>query len=151
MVKRSLRCFPNLMCGPAWHRPMSGRRGGGSTRKSIGARAQDQILDVSMCFVSGFRRVRFPESPGAILPRPWLLCRKSACRVAQSQQILLHREIDRLKTAAVLMRGELTSKQGHVGRLEILLRERLQRIDELNGKFDQLRDQNKSYPPRTGT
>jgi hypothetical protein len=26
MVKRSLRCFPNLVCGPAWHLPMSGRR-----------------------------------------------------------------------------------------------------------------------------
>jgi len=38
MVKRSLRCFLNLVCGPAWHRPMSGRRWGGSTRKSIGAR-----------------------------------------------------------------------------------------------------------------
>src|SRR6516165_7583167 len=22
MVKRSLRCFPNLVCGPAWHRPI---------------------------------------------------------------------------------------------------------------------------------
>jgi len=41
MAKRSLRRFPNLVSGPAWLRPMPWRRWGGSARKSIVARGDD--------------------------------------------------------------------------------------------------------------
>jgi hypothetical protein len=53
----------------------------------------------------------------------------------------LERENDALKTAIVSLRRELTDKEGHVDRLKFLLRERLTRIDELNGKLEQSRQQ----------
>jgi predicted nuclease with TOPRIM domain len=43
----------------------------------------------------------------------------------------------------VCLRRDLTDKEGHVGRLQYLLLERTNRIDELNGKIEQLRDQNR--------
>jgi hypothetical protein len=43
MVRRSPRRFPNLLCGPAWFRPMSWRRCGGSERKPIEARGEDVV------------------------------------------------------------------------------------------------------------
>jgi hypothetical protein len=55
----------------------------------------------------------------------------------------LLRENDGLRTEIVRLRHDLTHKQGHVGRLEVLLCERSNRIDELNAKIDQLREQNK--------
>jgi hypothetical protein len=58
-------------------------------------------------------------------------------------KIQLRQETDRLKTALVLLRGELASKEGYAGRLEILLRERLRRVDELTATIDRLRDQNR--------
>ena len=51
----------------------------------------------------------------------------------------LLRENDSLRTAIVCPRHDLTAKEGHVGRLQYLLLERTHRIDELNGKIDQLR------------
>ena len=54
----------------------------------------------------------------------------------------LEDEIDTLKTVVIRLRRELENKQGANGRLKLLLRERLTRIDELNGKLDQLRAAN---------
>jgi hypothetical protein len=45
----------------------------------------------------------------------------------------LEQENDALKTAIVCLRRELENKQGAVGRLKLLLRERLAWIDALNG------------------
>ena len=58
-------------------------------------------------------------------------------------ELQLQRELDQLRTVVVCLRRELTNKEGHVGRLEILLHQRTQTIDELNAKLEQLRDQNK--------
>ena len=55
----------------------------------------------------------------------------------------LLRENDGLRTEIVRLRHDLTNKQNHVSRLEVLMRERSERIDELNGKIDRLREQNK--------
>ena len=69
------------------------------------------------------------------------------CHVAPAQakpsRIAAQTGNDGLRTAICCLRREIEDKQGAVGRHEILLRERPQRIDELNGKIDQLRDQNK--------
>jgi hypothetical protein len=43
----------------------------------------------------------------------------------------------------IRLRHELETKQGAVGRLEVLVRQRSNRIDELNGKVEQLRHQNR--------
>ena len=56
---------------------------------------------------------------------------------------LLQRENDGLRTEIVRLRHELTNKQGYAERLEVLLRERLERIDELTARIDQLRERNK--------
>jgi predicted RNase H-like nuclease (RuvC/YqgF family) len=53
----------------------------------------------------------------------------------------LERENDCLRTTIVCLRRELENKQGAVGRLELLLHERLNKIDELNGKLEQSREQ----------
>jgi hypothetical protein len=54
----------------------------------------------------------------------------------------LQTEIDALKTAVIHLRRELQNKQGANGRLKLLLRERLTRIDELTGQVEQLRAAN---------
>ena len=41
------------------------------------------------------------------------------------------------------LRHELTTKKHYAERLEVLLRERMERIDELYATIDQLREQNK--------
>jgi hypothetical protein len=51
----------------------------------------------------------------------------------------LEHEIDALKIVVIRLRRDLTDKTGYAGRLEVLLRERLARIDELTAKVDQLR------------
>ena len=56
---------------------------------------------------------------------------------------LLLKENDGLRTEIVRLRSELTSKQQYASRLELLLRKRMERIDELNAEVDQLRHQNK--------
>jgi hypothetical protein len=51
----------------------------------------------------------------------------------------LEHEIDALKIVVIRLRRDLTDKTGYAGKLEVLLRERLARIDELTAKVDQLR------------
>jgi septal ring factor EnvC (AmiA/AmiB activator) len=57
--------------------------------------------------------------------------------------IKLKRENDRLAVALLRMREELQKSERYTDGLKIVLHERLERIDELNGKIDQLRAQNK--------
>jgi chromosome segregation ATPase len=54
----------------------------------------------------------------------------------------LEHEIDTLKTVVIRLRRELENKQDANGRLKLLLRERLARIDELTAKIEQLRAAN---------
>jgi chromosome segregation ATPase len=56
---------------------------------------------------------------------------------------LLQKENDGLRNELIKLRHELTNKQGYAERLEVLLRERLERIDELTARIDQLRERNK--------
>jgi predicted RNase H-like nuclease (RuvC/YqgF family) len=58
-------------------------------------------------------------------------------------ELQLRRAVDGLRTTIVCLRREIENKQGAVGRLETLLRERLTRIDELNAKLEQAREQNR--------
>ena len=58
-------------------------------------------------------------------------------------QLHLMRENDSLRTTICCLRREIENKQGAMGRLELLLQERMERVDELNGKLDQLREQNR--------
>ena len=58
-------------------------------------------------------------------------------------EVKLVRETDNLKTTIVGLRHELASKHRYAGRLEYLLRTRSERIADLNGKIEQLREQNK--------
>lgn len=60
-----------------------------------------------------------------------------------SRELKLTRENDTLKTEIIGLRHKLTAKQDHVQRLEYLLCARLTRIDALNNRIAQLRDQNK--------
>ena len=53
----------------------------------------------------------------------------------------LERQNHALQTALLELRRELATKQQYAGRLEYLLHERLERIDELNAKLDQSRQQ----------
>jgi hypothetical protein len=55
----------------------------------------------------------------------------------------LERNLDELRTTVVRLRHELETKQGAVGRLEVLVRERSNRIDELANTVAVLRDQNR--------
>ena len=55
----------------------------------------------------------------------------------------LQRENDGLKTTIVCLRREPENREGAAGRLEVLMRERSARIDELTGTIDRLREQNK--------
>jgi hypothetical protein len=56
---------------------------------------------------------------------------------------LLKKENDGLRTEIVRLRRELENREGAVRRLELLLRERLTKIDELTAHVDQLREANK--------
>ena len=58
-----------------------------------------------------------------------------------AQLNLIQKEIGGLRTEIVKLRHELTSRQQYAERLEVLLRERLTRIDELTGKLEQSREQ----------
>jgi hypothetical protein len=55
----------------------------------------------------------------------------------------LEQENDALKTTICCLRRELENRGGHVARLQFLLSERLNKIDQLNATIDQLREQNK--------
>lgn len=62
-------------------------------------------------------------------------------RDAEVQHLL--KEIDGLRTEIVRLRHELTNKTQYAERLEVLLRERMERIDELTAKLEQAREQNR--------
>jgi predicted RNase H-like nuclease (RuvC/YqgF family) len=55
--------------------------------------------------------------------------------------LTLQRENDALRTTILCLKREIENKAGHVQRLEALLCSRLQKIDELNAKLDQAREQ----------
>ena len=57
------------------------------------------------------------------------------------QVVPLQQENSALKTTIVVLRREVEIKEGHVGRLQFLLRERLTRIDDLNSRLEQARAQ----------
>ena len=56
---------------------------------------------------------------------------------------LIERECDQLRSEIVRLKHDLSNKERFIGRLKFLCRERMTRIDDLNGKVDQLRHQNK--------
>jgi len=58
-------------------------------------------------------------------------------------ELQLQKANDGLRTEIVNLRHELTNKRGYAERLEVLLRERMERIDELTATIDQLRERNK--------
>ena len=58
-------------------------------------------------------------------------------------ELKLKRENDVLALKLCRLNYEFSNKQDYTNKLEVLLRERLQRIDELNGKLEQARAQNR--------
>jgi hypothetical protein len=56
---------------------------------------------------------------------------------------VLEQAIDQLRTENIRLRRDLTNKTGYAGRLEVLLRSRTERIDELANTVATLRDQNR--------
>jgi chromosome segregation ATPase len=69
-------------------------------------------------------------------------------RQANITELELKRQLDTLQLQLVRLRTELTNKQQYAGRLEVLLRERMERIDELNATIERLREQNRrSFDP----
>jgi hypothetical protein len=62
---------------------------------------------------------------------------------ANIDALQLKRENDGLRTTILCLRRELTDKQGHVQRLEVLLCSRPHKIDELYAKLEQARAQNR--------
>jgi hypothetical protein len=63
-------------------------------------------------------------------------------RKPSSTELHLIKENDSLRTTICCLKREIEDKQGAISRLEILLRERLTRIDHLTAQVDQLRTQN---------
>ena len=53
----------------------------------------------------------------------------------------LERHIHELRTTVIRLRREIKNKQGHVGRLTILVQQRSNTIDDLRGKLEQSRQQ----------
>jgi len=60
---------------------------------------------------------------------------------ANIDALQLKRENDGLRTTILCLRRELTDKQGHVQRLEVLLCSRSRTIDELHAQLEQARAQ----------
>jgi hypothetical protein len=56
---------------------------------------------------------------------------------------LLLKENDGLRTEIVRLRRELSNKGYYASRLELLLHERMERIDQLTATIDQLRERNR--------
>jgi len=48
----------------------------------------------------------------------------------------LERHIDELQTTVIRLRREIKNKQGHVGRLTILVQQRSNTIDDLRGNWN---------------
>ena len=57
--------------------------------------------------------------------------------------VQLKRDNDALALQLVRLREQLRNKEHYASGLEVLLRERMERIDELTAQVDQLRHQNK--------
>jgi chromosome segregation ATPase len=55
----------------------------------------------------------------------------------------LERDLDALRTTVIQLRHDLTSKANYAAKLEVLLRSRTARMDDLRSKIDQLREQNR--------
>jgi predicted RNase H-like nuclease (RuvC/YqgF family) len=53
----------------------------------------------------------------------------------------LERHIHELRTTVIRLRREVENKQGHVGRLKILVQQRSDTIDDLRGKLEQSRQE----------
>jgi hypothetical protein len=51
-------------------------------------------------------------------------------------------EIDALKTVVIQLRRELTDKTGYAATLELVLHQRLETIDALRGRIEQLQERN---------
>jgi hypothetical protein len=65
-----------------------------------------------------------------------------AAAVRRLREVLpLERQCEALKTENVCLHTELRHQQDFVSRLKFLLRERLTRIDDLNGRLEQARAQ----------
>jgi hypothetical protein len=62
-------------------------------------------------------------------------------RRSTSHELQLQRELDGLRTMICRLRRELETKQGVVGRLETLVHERDERVDELSAWLEQSRQQ----------
>ena len=58
------------------------------------------------------------------------------------------KENDQLRTDNVRLRRDLTNKTGYAAKLELLLRQRTQTVDELVGKLEQARAQNRRLSER---
>jgi len=58
-------------------------------------------------------------------------------------ELELSRQVDHLRTKVCLLNRELENRQGAVFRLELLLHERLTRIDALSNALAQVREQNR--------
>ena len=57
--------------------------------------------------------------------------------------VQLKRDNDALALQLVRLREQLRNKEHYASGLEVLLRERMERIDELNATIDRLRQQNR--------
>jgi septal ring factor EnvC (AmiA/AmiB activator) len=57
--------------------------------------------------------------------------------------VQLKRDNDALALQLVRLREQLRNKEHYASGLEVLLRERMERIDELNATIDRLREQNR--------
>ena len=55
----------------------------------------------------------------------------------------LERNVDELRTVVIQLRRKLTNKEGYADRLEVLLRARTERMDELANTIATLREQNR--------
>ena len=55
----------------------------------------------------------------------------------------LDRNVDELRTVIIQLRRDLTNKEGYADRLEVLLRARTERMDELANTIATLREQNR--------
>ena len=64
-------------------------------------------------------------------------------RRARLTEVELKRQNETLALQLVRLREQLTSKHDYASRLEFLLHERMERIDELNAKLELLREQNR--------
>jgi exoribonuclease R len=53
------------------------------------------------------------------------------------------RECEALKTQLVILRTDMQTREGQIRKLELVVRERNQRIDQQAATIDQLREQNK--------